>query len=65
MVVAIIQASATSKADWRRQQVNLMVESVSNTIKNFNQANNTHVQFGISPTGIYKNGNGVVTYNGK
>lgn len=57
-------SSASSKADWRRQQVNLMVESVSNTIKNFNQANNTHVQFGISPTGIYKNGNGVVTYNG-
>ena len=55
--------SAASKADWRRHQVNLMVEGVSNTIKNYNQANNRHVQFGISPTGIYKNGNGVVTYD--
>lgn len=55
--------SATSKADWRRHQVNLMVEGVSNTIKNYNQANNRHVQLGISPTGIYKNGNGEVTYD--
>lgn len=56
-------SSATDKANWRRDQVNLMVQSVSNTIKNFNQTNNKHVQFGISPTGIYKNGNGVVTYD--
>jgi uncharacterized lipoprotein YddW (UPF0748 family) len=55
--------SAASKADWRRHQVNLMVESVSDTIKDFNAANDTFVQFGISPTGIYKNGDGVVTYD--
>lgn len=55
--------SAASKADWRRHQVNLMVESVSSTIKDYNAANDTFVQFGISPTGIYKNGDGVVTYD--
>jgi len=56
-------SSAASKANWRRHQVNLMVESVSNTIDTFNANNNRHVQFGISPTGIYKNGDGVVTYD--
>ena len=56
-------SSAADKADWRRDQVNLMVQSVSDTIKNFNQTNNKQVQFGISPTGIYQNGNGVVTYD--
>lgn len=53
----------TGKQDWRREQVNLMVELASNTIKDFNNNNDTFVQFGISPTGIYKNGNGVVTYD--
>ncbi|PII04060.1 glycoside hydrolase family 10 protein [Acholeplasma laidlawii] len=55
--------SATDKANWRRHQVNTMVQAVSNAIKNYNQLNGKHIQFGISPTGIYKNGNGVVTYD--
>ncbi len=56
-------SSAADKANWRRHQVNLMIESVSNTIQTFNETNDRHVQFGISPTGIYKNGDGVVTYD--
>ena len=56
-------SSASAKADWRREQVNLLVEGVYNTIQDFNSVNNKHVQFGISPTGIYKNGNGIVNYD--
>src|SRR5690606_4555901 len=56
-------SSAQDKANWRRDQVNLLIEGVSNTIKAYNEANNRHVQFGISPTGIYKNGDGNVTYD--
>src|SRR5690606_2651549 len=55
--------SATSKADWRRHQVNLMVEMIHDRIKTYNTTHNKHIQFGIAPTGIYKNGNGVVTYD--
>ncbi|WP_162150750.1 glycoside hydrolase family 10 protein [Acholeplasma equifetale] len=56
-------SSAASKANWRRKQVNLMVEGVHNVITNYNQSNGKNVQFGIAPTGIYKNGNGTVTYD--
>ncbi|HHW79727.1 MAG TPA: family 10 glycosylhydrolase [Acholeplasmataceae bacterium] len=55
--------SASSKADWRREQVNLLIEALSVAIKDYNENNNRYVQFGISPTGIYKNGNGAVTYD--
>lgn len=60
-------SSPQDKADWRREQVNLLIEGISNAMKKYNAENNKHVQFGISPTGIYKNGNGFVTYdeNGK
>ena len=60
-------SSAYDKADWRREQVNLLIEGISKAIKKYNAENNRHVQFGISPTGIYRNGNGVVNYdeNGK
>lgn len=55
--------SATDKADWRRDQINLLVSGVKSALNNYNTLNNDFVQFGISPTGIYKNGNGVVTYD--
>src|SRR5690554_3555496 len=46
--------------------VNDMVQMVHDEITTHNINNNKHVQFGISPTGIYKNGNGQVYYqNGK
>ena len=32
-------------------------------IDGYNKENKKHVQLGISPTGIYKNGDGVVTYD--
>ena len=42
----------TNKYDWRRDNVNLMVQMVYDTI----QAVKQHVKFGISPFGIWKNG---------
>ena len=52
-----------SLSDWRREQVNLFIEKLSDTMRAYNKENNRHVQLGISPTGIYRNGDGVVTYD--
>ena len=57
--------SATDKADWRREQVDLLILLLKEKISEYNKKNNRYVQFGISPTGIYKNGDGVVTYDDK
>ena len=57
--------NATDKADWRRLQVDLLIKLIKEKISEFNIKNNKHIQFGISPTGIYKNGDGVVTYDEK
>ena len=51
------------KSDWRREQVNLFIEKLSKTMRAYNEANDRYVQLGISPTGIYDNGDGVVTYD--
>ena len=55
--------NATDKANWRREQVDLLIKLLRNNITKYNELNNKHVQFGISPTGIYKNGDGEVTYD--
>src|SRR5690554_3900120 len=47
----------------RRQQVDLLIEGIHDVLSLFNEENNTAIQFGISPTGIYRNGNGEVTYD--
>ena len=52
-----------SKSDWRREQVNIFIKDLHDAMKKFNEENNTYVQLGISPTGIYRNGDGVVTYD--
>lgn len=52
-----------SKSDWRREQVNTFIEDLSVAMRNYNKENNRYVQFGISPTGIYNNGDGEVTYD--
>ena len=49
------------KADWRREQVNLFIEQLHDAMTEYNQKNNKAVQLGISPSGIYKNGNGSVS----
>lgn len=55
--------SALDKASWRRDQINIFIDSLHQEITLYNQTNNRHVQLGIAPTGIYKNGNGVVSYD--
>ena len=55
--------SATDKADWRRDQVDLLIKLLREKITEYNKEKNKHVQLGISPTGIYKNGDGKVTYD--
>ena len=49
------------RADWRREQVNLFIEQLHDAMTEYNSKNNKAVQLGISPSGIYKNGNGSVS----
>ncbi|HOH18192.1 MAG TPA: family 10 glycosylhydrolase, partial [Bacilli bacterium] len=53
--------------DFRRQQVDLFIEALSSKMREYNQLNNRHVQLGISPTGIYRNGSyqATATYDAK
>ena len=51
------------RADWRRSQVDIFIKELSEKIDAHNEANNKTVQLGISPSGIYRNGNGNVTYD--
>lgn len=56
-------SSTTNIADWRREQIDIFIQNLSNTMRQYNKTHNRQVQLGISPTGIYKNGNGQVTYD--
>ena len=51
------------KSDWRREQVNMFIKKLSEEMRAYNKKNNRYVQLGISPTGIYNNGDGVVKYD--
>ena len=55
--------SATDKANWRRNQTDLLIKLLKERINEYNTKNKKFIQFGISPTGIYKNGDGKVTYD--
>lgn len=55
--------NANNIYDWRRLQVDEFIKTLHDTMTAYNKQNNRHVQLGISPTGIYQNGNGVVTYD--
>ena len=52
--------SGLSVDDFRREQVNMFIQQLHARMKSYNTKNNRHVQLGISPTGIYRNGNGTV-----
>ena len=49
--------------DFRRLQVDLFIEDLHNKLTDFNNQNGRRVQLGIAPTGVYRNGNGQVTYD--
>jgi uncharacterized lipoprotein YddW (UPF0748 family) len=42
--------------DWRRNNVNLLIARVYDTIQVINQENNSNILFGVSPFGIWKSG---------
>jgi len=46
----------TTIEDWRRNNVNLLVAKVYDTISVINGAGNRNILFGVSPFGIWKNG---------
>ncbi len=53
-----------STADFRRQQVDLFIQLLSEAMRTFNLAHETCVQLGIAPTGVYRNdSNPVITYD--
>ena len=58
------KTSASNKADWRRSQVDSLIEMLDEALDDYNTTNHKYVQLGIAPTGVYKNGNGTVTYDG-
>ena len=58
-----------SRDDWRRENVNLLVESINTIVQTYNTTKSGTVKFGISPFGIWKNGgegsntNGMSSYS--
>lgn len=56
-------SSTNNITDWRREQVDLFIKQLSDTMRAYNLEHNRSVQLGIAPTGVYRNGNGIVTYD--
>lgn len=42
--------------DWRRNNVNMLIAKVYDTLQIINAANNRNIRFGVSPFGIWKSG---------
>ena len=58
------QSETNNVEDWRREQVNIFIKDLSDEMRTYNLVNNRQVQLGISPSGIWRNGNGVISgYN--
>lgn len=57
------KGSFTNIEDWRREQVNLFIKQLSDELRKYNRIYNRQVQLGISPSGIWKDGDGKVTYD--
>ena len=57
------ETNAYDKANWRREQVDILIKLIKEQIDIYNKKNNKLIQFGISPTGIYRNGDGYVEYD--
>ena len=67
--------SITDKEAWRRMNVDNLIEKLHKSLQQYNTENNKDIKFGISPTGVYKSGDGSVEsgsnttnpghYNGK
>ncbi|MBQ7277544.1 MAG: family 10 glycosylhydrolase [Bacilli bacterium] len=46
------------KEEWRRMNVNRLISLLHDSISNYNKTKNKNVLFGISPTGVYRTGDG-------
>lgn len=57
------KTSKANKQQWRRDNVDNFIYKLHTAMTEFNASHHRCVQLGIAPTGIYKNGNGIVTYN--
>ena len=52
--------SEDDKEDWRRMNVDTLIYNLHVAITKFNKDNKRSVELGISPTGVYKSGDGTV-----
>ena len=52
-----------STDDWRREQVNSFIQQLHRKLELLNERTGRAVQLGIAPTGVYKNGDGIVRYD--
>ena len=52
--------SEKDKEDWRRENVNKLIQGLHKTLSDYNRQNNKSIQFGISPSSVYKSGDGSV-----
>ncbi len=52
-----------SLENWRREQVDIFIQDLRSLLNNYNLYNGKAIQLGISPSGIYRNGNGQITYD--
>ncbi len=49
--------------NFRRESVNAFIKKLDSELEKYNQENNKSVELGISPTPVWTNGDGVVTYD--
>ena len=42
--------------DWRRENINIIIEDIFNIIESYNDSNDANIRFGISPFGIWLSG---------
>ena len=54
------KSNANHKKQWRRDNIDQFIYKLHVAMTEFNKQNGKGVQLGISPTGIYRNGNGSV-----
>ena len=55
--------SSANLANWRREQVDTFIRDLSALIKTYNKENGKSIQLGISPSGVWQSGNGIVNYD--
>lgn len=52
--------SVSDKEDWRRMNVDNLIEKIYLALTKYEAETGRHIDFGISPTGVYKSGDGSI-----